>query len=251
MQFGGGPVYSEVDIVRGKRVLRNGAVAGYVKTHDGSVKWRIVKGIPKSAMAGLRAQRRRNNGKDGKAPSAARCAKANPPLGCPLSREDAKKAFESHYRRDYMHNDARRAKHAAPIHRKHPELTDRQLAIRTNKSLRRSMRAAKTRDAGHQLPKHRIVSDMRFKNHPGEYDYPGVDDGIYPVVHRGSSAAQKAAAKKNIAKARGARGKGSGAAKNQNQNQNQNQRQNQQGGQRPVSLKTAVQLLRDYYREAY
>ena len=33
--------YTEADIVEGRRVLRNGAVAGYVNTLDG-LRWRIV-----------------------------------------------------------------------------------------------------------------------------------------------------------------------------------------------------------------
>jgi hypothetical protein len=182
MQFGGGPVYTESDIVRGRRVLKNGAVAGYVTTQDGSVKWRIVKGVSRAGMDAIRARR-------GKVP---------------LSRADAKKAFDSHYRRNYMNNDERRAAHRATVNRKHPGLTPRQVAIRTNKSLRKSMTAAKTRDQGHALPKHRIITDQRFKKNPGAWDYPDVDDGIYPKVRSGSSEAQKAAARKNIVKARAA-----------------------------------------------
>ena len=40
--FGGGK-FSESDIVRGKRTLANGAVAGYVND-NGTEKWRIVSG---------------------------------------------------------------------------------------------------------------------------------------------------------------------------------------------------------------
>ena len=273
MQFGG-KHYTEASIVRGRRVLQNGAVAGYVRTDDGSVKWRIVKGADREAMDAIRAKRGKR---------------------VPLSRADAKKAFDDHYRRDYMNNEERRAAHRSTVNRKHPELTPRQVSIRTNKSLRKSMAAAKTRDQGHALPKHRIITDQRFKKNPRAWDYPGVDDGVFPIVHRGSSPSQKAAAKKNIQKARatdsfkewqalrkdedndgqkiigaqkikdhhprkdyqklrGKRGKSGKKNQNQNQrqqNQNQRQNQNQQGGQRPVSLKSAVKLLRDYYREAY
>merc|ERR1712100_523870 len=230
MQFGGG--LSEADIVRGKRTLKNGAVAGYVNV-DGQEKWRIVKGVSAAKMAGL-------------------CAKRSK---VPLSRADAKKAFEKHYRRSYMNNDARRARHSAKISRKHPELTEKQLVRKTNASLRRAMAAAKSRDINHELPKKKVITDRRYarKGGPQRYDYKGLDDGMGVIVHRGASEKQKAAARKNIQKARAARGKG-GRKNQNNQNQrqnNQNRNQNQQGGQRPVSLKTAVKLLRDYYREAY
>ena len=234
MQFGGR--LSEADIVRGKRTLKNGAVAGYVNV-DGQEKWRIVKGVSAAKMAGLRAKRSK----------------------VPLSRADAKKAFEKHYRQSYMNNEARRARHSAKISRKHPELTERQLVRKTNASLRRAMEAAKSRDINHELPKKKVITDRRYarKGGPQRYDYKGLDDGMGPIVHRGASEKQKAAARKNIQKARAARGRGGKKNQNNNQNQrqnNQNQRQNnqnQQGGQRPVSLKTAVKLLRDYYREAY
>lgn len=34
--------------VKGKRTLKNGAVAGYVEQKDGTYKWRIIKGPNKS-----------------------------------------------------------------------------------------------------------------------------------------------------------------------------------------------------------
>ena len=177
MQLGGR--LSEEDIVRGKRTLKNGAVAGYVNV-DGQEKWRIVKGVSKAGMAGLRAKRSK----------------------VPLSRADAKKAFEKHYRQSYMNNEARRARHSAKISRKHPELTERQLARKTNASLRRAMEAAKSRDINHELPKKKVITDRRYarKGGPQRYDYKGLDDGMGVIVHRGASEKQKAAARKNIKK---------------------------------------------------
>ena len=38
--------------VKGKRTLKNGAVAGYVLQSDGSYKWRIIKGPKKTKKGG-------------------------------------------------------------------------------------------------------------------------------------------------------------------------------------------------------
>ena len=38
--------------VKGKRVLKNGALAGYVKQKDGTWKWRIIKGPTKNKRGG-------------------------------------------------------------------------------------------------------------------------------------------------------------------------------------------------------
>ena len=38
--------------IKGKRVLKNGALAGYVKQRDGSWKWRIIKGPTKNKTGG-------------------------------------------------------------------------------------------------------------------------------------------------------------------------------------------------------
>ena len=43
----------------------------------------------------------------------------------------------------------------------------------------------------------------------------------------------------------------SGGSKNKNKNENKNENENQQGGERPISLKKAVSLLRQYYEEKY
>ena len=36
--------------IKGKRILKNGAIAGYVKQKDGSYKWRIISGPKKGGV---------------------------------------------------------------------------------------------------------------------------------------------------------------------------------------------------------
>lgn len=67
---------SEADIVRGRKVLKNQAVAGYVNTPKGE-RWRIVKGASPKYMKEIRAM---------------------PRLTKEISPEAAQKAFDKYYR---------------------------------------------------------------------------------------------------------------------------------------------------------
>lgn len=72
--YGGGK-YSEADIVRGRKVLSNGAVGGYVRNEQGKVVWRIVSGASAQYLAGVRGNARR-----------------------PITKRAAQLAFNRHYR---------------------------------------------------------------------------------------------------------------------------------------------------------
>ena len=97
--------------------------------------------------------------------------------------------------------------------------------------------AAMKRDMCRQNKPEHVVSDSRWARNPGKYDLAGFDDGshcdgkVQRYVRRAASPKQAAA----LAKGRARR-----AAKLA-----------QRGGAQPVSLKTAVSLLRQYYAEKY
>ena len=88
---------------------------------------------------------------------------------------------------------------------------------------------AKKRDMCHKNSPKRTTKDRRYKRSPLKWDYPGLDDG--------SNCGRKY--KKTSYKK---------PTKEQNRN---NLGQFQKGGSKPISLKTAVNLLRQYYTEKY
>ena len=49
-------MYSESDIIRGKKILKNGTICGFVRNSDGKEIWRIVK---KNQLGGMK---KLNNG---------------------------------------------------------------------------------------------------------------------------------------------------------------------------------------------
>merc|ERR1711871_626436 len=63
-KMNGGGKYAVEDLVAGPkdpqgngRQLSNGAVAGYVRTEEGKLAWRIVQGAPADYLAGVRTQK--------------------------------------------------------------------------------------------------------------------------------------------------------------------------------------------------
>lgn len=91
---------------------------------------------------------------------------------------------------------------------------------------------AKKRDMCHQNSPKKIITDRRYKRSPLKWDYPGLDDGTkcgrkYKKTVYNS--------KKNLPK-RNAKGQF---------------KKSQNGGAKPISLNTAVNLLRQYYNEKY
>ena len=97
--------------------------------------------------------------------------------------------------------------------------------------------AAMKRDMCRENKPEHVVEDSRWARNPGKYDLKGFDDGshcdgkVQRYVKRSASPKQAAALAKGRAK----------RASNLKQ----------RGGAKPVSLKTAVSLLRQYYAEKY
>ena len=86
----------------------------------------------------------------------------------------------------------------------------------------------------------RKVTDRRYSRSPHRYDYPGVDDGSRcESVH---------IYKKGYSPTKMKKGSPEALAWGQSMNKKKTQAG---GGARPVSLKTAVRLLRQYYDEKY
>lgn len=118
----------------------------------------------------------------------------------------------------------------------YPKLSPRAAKIAFGKYYRKrsykspkSRKAAITRDlCGSNKP---VRSDSRYRRSPQHYDYPGLDDGSQckgkVTKKRSLSASQKASLVARLPK------RGGGSKK------------------KPVSLKTAVKLLRQYYSEKY
>jgi hypothetical protein len=98
-----------------------------------------------------------------------------------------------------------------------------------------SKKAAITRDMCHKAKN--VISDRRYRSRTGpkRYDFDGVDDGSRC---KGEVKASKPRTPKQLA----VLGKGKTV---------KGKRGFQKGGARPVSLKTAVNLLRQYYSEKY
>jgi len=101
-----------------------------------------------------------------------------------------------------------------------------------------SRKGAKTRDlCWDNQP---LVSDARYSRSPHRYDYPGIDDGSKcdggPHVYNNNYNPVKMKKGSKEAMAWG---------------ENMKNKSQTGGGARPVSLKTAVKLLRQYYSEKY
>ena len=259
--------------------LKNGAQGAHFINENGKSVFRIIKGVaPKGsqeasdAMNTLRSKR-------GVKKSAAMAARP--------SLRDAQKAFDKHFDKAYMENPARRARHAAAIAKKNPGLTPRQLTIRTNESLRKQRDLAKQRDRNHVLPPDRVINDGRYleNNGPAKYDFRNAQGSVDAHgVRKPRSAAQRAhdavlsgKKKKKAELSPAAKAMERMFAANRTNQTKRPQKKNnpvatrpalsrspsmdsleipepirkQRGGQKPVSLKTAVQLLREYYRTAY
>lgn len=88
---------------------------------------------------------------------------------------------------------------------------------------------AKKRDMCHKNAPHRTTSDRRYKRSPLKWDYPGLDDGS----RCGRKYKKTSYKKPTKLPKRNKEGKF------------------QKGGSKPISLKTAVNLLRQYYTEKY
>ena len=99
----------------------------------------------------------------------------------------------------------------------------------------RSRKAAISRDMCHRAKN--VISDRRYRSRTGpkRYDFDGVDDGS-------RCQGEVKASKPRTARQRAVLGKGKSV---------KGKRGFQKGGARPVSLKTAVNLLRQYYSEKY
>ena len=127
------------------------------------------------------------------------------------------------------------------------------------------------------------TTDTKFKNAPHRWEYTGVTDGSrcpHDNIHkkRVLSNRQKRSLLNRIKRKQNGGGvkmykdnaynrklgrvgspystgrksmTQSGGSKNKNKNENKNENENQQGGERPISLKKAVSLLRQYYEEKY
>jgi hypothetical protein len=91
---------------------------------------------------------------------------------------------------------------------------------------------AKKRDMCHKNSPHRTTKDRRYKRSPLKWDYPGLDDG--------STCGRKY--KKTTYNPN---------KKLPSRNEEGKFKKTQQGGSKPISLKTAVNLLRQYYTEKY
>ena len=264
--FGGG-VYTEADIRAAggePRVLSNGAVAGHViDRKTGKRVFRIIRGVNKMGAKGsadekvnvgmreLRSKRGKTypgvTKENKKCRNADGSLRKNAERGCEITAAEAEAAFERHYRLKYTGHSAEAKRHRKAAERvvdkHHPGVDKRERAMRVNKILEGKIKAAQTRDRHHRVPAKRIRNNVSYMQNPEHLDFEGVDA---PQRNRARTEKQRANDKRlgDAAKARN-------AARAAGKKNNNNNRNNQRGGQRPVSLKTAVKLLRDYYREAY
>ena len=192
--------YTVDDIVRGRKDLKNGAIAGYVEDREtGKEKWVIVSGATREGMAKVRA------------------AKSKYPTGRKkIKKGAATRAFNKHYRE-------------------------------ANYATERSRAAAKRRDLCSDNKAVRTTTT--YRQSPQNYDYPGVDDGSDPsckkVTHKRRASAKQLAA---LRKGRRIRKANIEARKNV---KGMTRRHSVGGAKKPVSLKTAVRLLRQYYENKY
>ena len=205
--------YTEEDIIRGKKTLKNGMLAGYVRTEEGHERFRIIGVDPD------------NNGM-GKLKASAR--EKRPGYRSPLNEKQAGRAFNRYYKKKEYKTASARA-------------------------------SAKRRDLCWNNQE--TVSDRRYARSPHRYDYDGVDDGSDDScegVHKYKKGAKLNHLKKGTPEALewhqrmvSARGKSSKSKKSSPKKKTSRRGSKRGGGKRPVSLKTAVRLLRQYYTEKY
>ena len=115
----------------------------------------------------------------------------------------------------------------------------RTAAVKGNKKRSRGVASARGRDIQYGSPKN-LRKHSGYKQNPGRLDYAGVDYGSkrYTVSPRSLA---------NLKNQRGGRRKNS-PTKKMKAKKSPTKRG---GGKKPVSLKTAVKLLREYYRTKY
>ena len=199
------PKYTEADIVSGKRVTKNGMLAGYVNVPGkDKPQFRFISLVdPEAREASLEAARSSPRKK--------------------ITPRSAKMAFNRFYKKRTRKSGERYYK------------------------TERGLKGAMTRDAC--WDNHPKDDTTRYRRSPHRYDYPGLDDGSNDKMCPGGAHNWKSG-KAPVSKLK----KGSEEAKawGRKMKAAKEAKAAQQGvSKRPVSLKTAVRLLRQYYEEKY
>ena len=111
---------------------------------------------------------------------------------------------------------------------------NRRAAVKGNKNRSRGVSSARGRDILYGNPRN-LRKHSGYKQNPGRLDYAGVDYGSRRYKVNAKSLANLKGGRRNNSPKRRKSPKIS----------------KQRGGKKPVSLKTAVKLLREYYRNKY
>ena len=208
--------YTQEDIIDGtEKVLSNGMLAGKVMTSEGKQVFRII------GLAGKEGSEERATNMAKLKRSSAK--KRSGRRGRKLTPSGAMRAFNRHYKNSKKYNTTK------------------------------GRASAKGRDLC--WDNQELVDDARYSRSPHRYDFKGVDDGSRcdsgprsyknkgykpsGYVEKGRPIMSKADKDEWVRKMKEAK-----EAKKQAKSK-------RGGGRRPVSLKTAVRLLRQYYEEKY
>jgi len=183
--------YSENDIIRGKQILKNGMLAGYVRIAPGKEAFRFIGVVDKEAFKRYSQKRRPG------------------PSSRPMTTSGATRAFNKYYEESPKYKTSR------------------------------ARQAAKTRDQC--WDNQEMVDSEKYNRSPHLYDFEGVDDGSQcdsPRKYKDTSKLNHLI-------------KGSQEAKEWHAKMQAAKNNKKGGGKKPVSLKTAVKLLRKYYQDKY